>query len=386
MIRSLILVSLAACNAGGPGDARIPEDTDTDTDEVANTPPTLPTDPCEPFDPAFQQELQAGLEAAMVEQGFPGAALAVNRPSTHQCWASTVGDANLEGPVPWTVETPYPIGSVSKTFTTAILMQLAEEGVLTLDDPIEDWVTTVWAGEGLTLRHLMQHTSGIVSYNYVGSMDKTRSWTPQELVDWAAQEGADLLFAPGSTWEYSNTNFVLLGMTIEAATGRSFETELQERLLDPVGLNHTWMATENPPDLVRGYIGDPLVDSTDTDHPTIGWAAGGIISTPAEAAAWGAALFRGGLLSPATLTEMTTPLIIDDVDVGYGLGLFGTNDPEFGPHWGHTGGTGGHVTYMYYLERNDAVVVAMLNTFEHDLDKLAEAAWIPIIDGGPVAR
>ncbi|MCA9488345.1 MAG: beta-lactamase family protein [Myxococcales bacterium] len=338
--------------------------------------------PWSDVDPDMAEALEEGLADAYAEQGMPGAALAVAFPGSRQRWVGTVGVADLDSGAPWELDTPYPIGSVTKTFTAAIVMQLVEEGTLELDDPIERWVETPWGGRGITLRNLMQHTSGIVSYNYVGDFDTSARYTPQQLVDWAADHGPDLLFEPGTHWDYSNTNYVLLGMTIEAATQRTYEAELDERLLAPLHLDATRLATTNPDDLVRGYVGDPLEDDTDGGQPSVGWAAGGIIGTPADLVTWGAALFAGDVLTEESLSLLETPLVLDgQPDLEVGLGLFGNDDEEFGPYWGHTGGTGGHLTYLYDLRRSDAVVVAMVNSFEADLDALAGAAWLPIIEG-----
>ena len=363
--------------------------TDTSTTDTSTTDPSTTdtaTDPGTPWaslDADLVARLDAAVAAAPETIGSPGVALAVVDLSEHAMWVGSAGLAELDPERPWTPQLPYAIGSVSKTYTTSIVMQLVDEGVVSLDDPVEDWVSTAWDGQGVTVRHLVQHTSGIVSYNYVGSFDKTGEYTPQELVAWAEKHEPTLRFAPGAQWEYSNTNFVLLGLIVEQATGGPFEDALQSRLLTPLGLADTSLPAAYDADLVRGYQSDGkggLYDATAEGPPSVGWAAGGMQATPADVAAWGAALFGGDVVSGDRLAEMTTPLVIDGETVGYGLGLFGGIDADWGASWGHTGGTGGHLTYVYWLEDADAVVVAMVNSFEGDVEDAATLAWIEVLD------
>ena len=155
--------------------------------------------------------------------------------------------------------------------------------------------------------------------------------------------------------------------------------ELQEQFFGPLCMTDTRLMAEHPTDLVRGYGGDPEVDTTDDFHPTAGWAAGGIVSTPGDQLIWGAALFGGELVALETLELMTTPLLIDRTEVGYGLGLFGGIDPDYGGNWGHTGGYSGQLTYLYHLDSVDRVVLAMVNTFNADLDRVANGAWLEVL-------
>ena len=332
-----------------------------------------------PLDAEMQASLEASMHDVLAQTGAPGVALAVSDPSNALSWVGTAGLARIAGEVPWQDTSPYPIGSVTKTFTAAWVIQLADEGVLSLDDPLDAWVDTPWRGQGVTLTHLLQHTSGIASYNYVGDFDGSIEYAPTALVDWAALHEPALQFAPGTDFAYTNTGYVLLGMVGEAASGRALGDALDARFAQPLGLDATYLATSHPPDLVRGYRGEPLYDATDEGHPSAAWAAGGLISTPADLVAWGTALFSGQVVPADRLAQMTTPLILDGEEVGYGLGLFGGVDPDWGPSWGHTGGYSGQQTYLYYMEDPDRVVVAMVNSFEVDLDTVANAAWLPLL-------
>jgi CubicO group peptidase (beta-lactamase class C family) len=155
-----------------------------------------------PVDLALAAKFQAALEAARAEQQVPGMVMAVAYRDSRRFWISADGFSNLTTQTPWLPTDESRIGSVTKTFTTAIIMQLSEQGILSLDDAIEKWVPRWYSGP--TLKHLLGHTSGIVSYNYVGSFDDSRPWTPDELVQWAYDNEPNLRFTPGSQWEYSN--------------------------------------------------------------------------------------------------------------------------------------------------------------------------------------
>jgi len=389
-MRWLWLVAMVACKGGTTPDptdtttvpttglSTTPSTTDTGTSE----PTSEPTDGWAELDADLVARLEVALERAPSVANSPGVALAVVDLSEHAMWVGATGLADTATERPWTPELPYAIGSVSKTYTTAMVMQLVDEGVVSLDDPLETWVSTAWSGQGVTVRHLLAHTSGIPSYNYIASFDSSAEYTPDELVAWAEQYGPDLDFPPGSAWAYSNTGFVLLGLIVEGATGMGFEEALQQRLLDPLGLADTSMPVAYDADAVRGYEvdgGGQVFDATEAATPSMGWAAGGMQATPADVAAWGAALFSGEVVSDDRFVEMTTPLFIDGEEVGYGLGLFGGIDADWGASWGHTGGTGGHLTYVYWLEGADAVVVAMVNSFEGDVEDAATVAWIEVL-------
>jgi D-alanyl-D-alanine carboxypeptidase len=259
---------------------------------------------------------------------------------------------------PWLPANESRIGSVTKTFTTAIIMQLSEEGILSLGDPIQKWVPRWYAGP--TLRHLLGHTSGIVSYNYVGNFDMSRRWTPEELVQWAYDHEPNLGFAPGTGWAYSNTNFVLLGLVIEEATGQSYADVLRARLFEPLDLDmRLALSGDESARLVRCYSGSPAADCSDAGDPSYGWAAGAIVSTPTELGRWIVALYGGELLSSAALEAMTTPSGLTPSGYEpYGLGTIIQSDNGH-TIVGHGGGFLGYQTYAYYLEPEEVAVIVM---------------------------
>lgn len=326
-------------------------------------------------------DLAAQLDAAVQEMDLVGAAMAIVDLDQGTEWAGASGLARVETDEAWEPGRLVRIGSTTKTFTAALIFLLEEEGVLTLDDPIEQWAPGYYDGVGITLRHLLSNTSGIVSYNYVGPFDESSPWEPEELAQWAVDHEPELRFEPGAEWEYSNTNFVLLGLVIEAATGNNYADEVESRLLEPLGLDDTYIAGsgDKNPALVDCYArnGDNLSGTSD---PSYGWAAGAGVSTPTDLARWTAALYGGDVLSADSLTRMTTPTELADGTVtDYGLGSFVELDEEHAL-FGHTGGIAGFQTYMYYWQTNRIALVVTTNTFDTNLRDLSAYGWSVLLD------
>jgi D-alanyl-D-alanine carboxypeptidase len=376
LARALLLLAVAACSeasgeSSGPGEAG-------DLPAACGDDAGCTTGSWGPVEPALGDQLQAALEAARAEQDLPGLAMAVAYRGSRQLWASATGFANLSTQTPWRPGDQSRIGSVTKTFTAAIIMQLSEEGALSLDDAIEKWVPGWY--EGPTLRQLLGHTSGIVSYNYVASFDMARAWTPEELVKWAYDNEPSLRFAPGTQWEYSNTNYVLLGMVIEKVTGQSYEDSLRTRLFEPLGLDmRLAQSGDDDPRLVRAYSGTPPLDHSDAADPSFGWAAGAIVSTPTDLVRFVEALYGGELLSSESLELMTTPSGVTAADQeDFGLGTFIESDGEH-TLFGHTGGIGGYQSYAYYLEPEDVALVVMSNRLPTDLRAASSHALAAVL-------
>ncbi len=310
-----------------------------------------------------------------------GAAIGVAYAQEQLLCVRAAGMAQKETLTAWTPERSFRIGSVTKTFTAALVFLLEADGALSLDDPLEQWAPGYYDGLGLTIRHLLSNTSGIVSYNWVGSFDDTRRWEPAELAQWAVDNQPTLEFEPGSQWAYSNTNFVLLGLIIEAAGGDSYEAQVEARLTGPLGLRDTYIAGS-------GDANSAIVDCYDVDgtnltgraDPSFGWAAGAAVSTPSDLARWAAALYGGDVLSADALTRMTTPTVLTDGTVTeYGLGAFLEIDGA-DAIFGHTGGIGAYLTYMYYWRADGIALVAMSNTFQTNLRELSAYGWSVPLD------
>jgi D-alanyl-D-alanine carboxypeptidase len=257
------------------------------------------------------------------------------------------------------------IGSNSKAFTVTALLILVDRGALALNDPIDRYVEGVPGGETITLRHLAQMRSGL--YNYADDTIKdmarqpSREWTPRELLDVAFKHPPE--FAPGTAFDYCNTNTVLLGLVIEKVSGRSLASFIDENILKPEGLTHTVFpaGAEMPEPHSRGYFKMPdgkLVDATDW-NPSWGWASGNMISTLYDMRTWTRDLALGKLISPAMRLERGQFLPAPQEGEGslYGLALENQNG------WiGHNGNILSYMVYPYYLPSEGITMVVMLNS------------------------
>lgn len=315
----------------------------------------------------------AALNAAMAE-GAPGAMARYTAPDGVRSRAVGVRD-RVSG-APMDIHARFRIGSVSKTFSAVVLLQLVEEGRLKLDRPVNRYLPGLLPDDRITVRHLLTHRSGLADYTEamfhrtVPGFEAVRNrvFSYQELVDLSLAEPSTT--EPGAAYKYSNTNFVVVGMLIEGLTGRPVGDAYQRRVIEPLGLRQTSYVhpdTRIAGTRVRGYLhpdeaGAPLVDSTEQ---TASWAqsAGGVISSPADLNAFTSALLRGRLLSPATLEAMTTVTPTDTTNTRfYGLGLR-RYDLTCGTRvYGHTGTVQGYYTYAFSTRDGRRSLSAMANT------------------------
>lgn len=329
------------------------------------------------LDEATTEALNQAASTAFAETSAPGAVMAVK--NAEGTWVATVGYQDWDETVPMTADINQRIGSVTKTFTVTALLQLAEQGALSLDDPIEQYVPGMPNGTA-TLAELAEMRSGIPSYTFDQGFeeaffaDPDAVWTPQQLVDLVKDE--EPMFPPGTMLFYSNTNTVLLGMVIEQVTGEPIDQVLAEQIIEPLGLDHTLMPTDGSfPDphpqgyTMQGVDGDVPDDATDWD-PSWAWTAGAMISNVEDLLVWGDALGTGeGILSPETQAERLDSF---DFDVpvfrgpsstapqsparAYGMGLGLALD-----WYGHEGELPGFNTYVQHYEPEGITLVVMVN-------------------------
>ncbi|WP_412542853.1 serine hydrolase domain-containing protein [Longispora sp. K20-0274] len=298
--------------------------------------------------------LQPALDA-VVAAGAPGAVLEYRENGRVERDVSGVAELGRDRPVPR--DGRFRVGSVTKTFTSTVALQLVGEGRLRLDDTVERWLPgRVPNGGGITVRQLLNHTSGIFNYTDVLFTtpeallaDRYKRWTPDQLVDLAVAQPPN--FPPGTSWAYSNTNYVLAGMIIEKVTGRSWGSEVQRRIIGPVGLHDTSVPGNLPfvtGPHAHGYIevDGQAVDIT-TWNPSAAYAAGEVISTTEDLNRFYAAVLTGRLLKPAQLAEMKTTV---PGGLTYGLGIYQQPLPCGITLWGHTGGIPGYSTYSFQTE------------------------------------
>ncbi|WP_290055826.1 serine hydrolase domain-containing protein [Amycolatopsis solani] len=297
--------------------------------------------------PAFAATtpVQASLDVLTAQDGVPGAAAVVQDGSRTRVTRSGTGDVTTGKPFPRNGS--FRAGSVTKTFVATIVLQLVGEGRVKLDAPVERYLPGLLPDRRITVRQLLQHTSGL--YNYTEDLDlsdpevlRHRGAEPAELVAMALKHPA--LFPPGTSWSYSNTNYIVAGMLAERVTGHPLDASIAHRITRPLGLHDTYLPRRGdeklPAPHAVGYapIGGKLVDFSDFDA-TIAGAAGGLISTPADLDRFYGALLGGRLLRPAELAEMrrTVPADLGVPGAGYGLGL-GSIPVSCGEFWGHQGG------------------------------------------------
>lgn len=281
------------------------------------------------------------------------------------------GYGRLAPRVPMRVSDRWRTASLTKTYTAVVVLQLAGEGRLSLDDTVERWLPgLVPGGAAITVRQLLNHTSGLFDYFEDPALVKrvlhkpTRAWTPQELI--AIGTSHRPLFAPGTNSSYSNTGYQLLGLIVEAATGNPIGTELGRRIFEPLRLRDTTFDTQ--PRIVgrhaHGYLrlGGPSLTDVTVLSPTIAGAAGAIVSTVDDVARFYRALLSGRLLRADLLGTMMT---VDPAArrAGRGLGLI--RDSEHYPcavAWGHDGDLPGYLTAANASRGGRRQMVVVVNT------------------------
>lgn len=290
--------------------------------------------------------------------GFPG--ILVKTYEGGKTWGYAAGVANLITKKPMKTDFRFRIASVTKTFTATVVLQLAGENRLNLDDSIEKWLPGVIQGNGydakqITIRQILNHTSGIAEYSRTKEADffknRNKSFTAENLVKLGISLPPD--FAPGKGWSYSNTGYVLLGILIEKVTGNSYAEEIENRIIEPLELSNTFLPGNSSvipgTNHARGYFqpdgASELKDIT-YYNPSIGSSAGDMISTADDLNKFFSYLLSGKLLKEQQLKQMLTTVPTGSAEiVGYGLGIYETRLPNGVSIWGHSGGIPGFSTF-----------------------------------------
>lgn len=290
-------------------------------------------------------------------------------------WTSARGVADVASERAVVAHDRFRVGSITKTFTAAVILQLADEGALELDDPIDQWVPGFDLGPDVTIRRALNHTSGVFSYtdDFAFLARITEPVAPRDIVAFALEH------APGTDWKYSNTNFVLLGLVIEAADQRPHHASLRARLIDPLGLSDTFVESGEPVSgLVTGYVN--YVDFGEAEFdPSWGYGTGSIVSTGADLCRWADALFRGDVLPPALLELMTTETVAGDAPTEYGLGSY-LYMRDGRAVVGHTGSTMGFNAELFIEPPTGDCVAILTNDFQGAPGLLAERLWALLPD------
>jgi D-alanyl-D-alanine carboxypeptidase len=321
--------------------------------------------------PAAQRKrITTAIRLGFHESSAPGAIVGVQTP--RGTLVKAIGTADVDSGAPVRASMYHRIGSVTKTFIGTLMMQLAGEGKLSLGDPISDYVAGVPNGEAITLRQLVNMTSGLSSYtesddwlNLLYS-NPSRVWHASQLLPFGYPSSP--LFAPGARFNYSDSNFTLLGLVIRQVTGRSMSSVLNRRILEPLGLRHTFWPG-NSPALPRphthGYTlqGQPPDEPGDATNwnPTYAGAAGAMVSKVRDLLVYARALATGrGLLSPRLQRKRLAafePVSLKAPLLSYGIALL--NDAG----WiGHNGSVPGYTTTVYYHQATRTAVVVESNS------------------------
>lgn len=305
--------------------------------------------------------VQKSLDTLVVDDRIPSAsASVVDRKGRTRLHTAGVGDLRTGAKVP--KDGQVRAASNTKAFTAVVALQLVAEKKIALDSPVDTYLPGLLRGEGvdghhITIRQLLQHTSGLPEYMESPVFAdfpavRYRYFEPRELLDGALVQKARR-FSPGAKWEYSNTNYLVAGLIIQKVTGRPLGEEINRRIIDRIGLRHTYFPTPGETTLhephPKGYEREaddgPLVDYTIMDMP-MGWAAGALVSSNSDLISFYTALLDGRLLPPAQLNQMrtTVPAEARGPGVRYGLGLTSTPLSCGGVCWGHGGTALGYRT------------------------------------------
>jgi D-alanyl-D-alanine carboxypeptidase len=323
------------------------------------------------LDAGTRAALQAILDHARQQNNVPAISVAVLL-ADGRSWVGVSGDRQLSPAKAADGQTEFAIASITKTFVTAVIMQLVDEGKLSLGDHLDTWLSDVPNAAAITIRELLGHTSGVYNYfenpHYNDLVFNRRShrWTFNEIIGLVRHAYC----APGGCYHYSNTNFVLLGRVAELVTGKSIAELVRRRLLDPFGLKHTSFQPDEPTSTDRAHAYLYGTDWTRSSPvlpmmsaATVAWAAGAMVSTPADLARWARLLYTGQVVSQALLDQMLSVRKCHD---NYGLGT----------RWmvingravdGHLGSLRGYNDAMWYFPREGATIVLLSN----------QGAWSP---------
>jgi D-alanyl-D-alanine carboxypeptidase len=354
---------------------------------------TLPAcggDTITPSEPAFATAVRPQIDALLADTMTSGAVVYVESPNGN--WLESFGTAVRGTNTPIPTNAHFRVGSVTKTWTGTVILQLVQEGKLALSDPVSKYIANVPNGNQITIEQLLSMRSGLYNYSTSLAFNQTldaepnKTWTTGELLDIAFSQ--PVYFAPGAEFRYSNTNTVLLGLIIEQITGMSAADAMQARLFAPLGLTDTFLPPQNdtslPAPAPHGYQWGTNAETTDSDalsparqaaaangtlQPTDvtsvntswAWTAGSGISTIKELAAYVQRMVGGGYLNAdlqaQRLASCQSVNPSDPMAAGYCLGL-----AKFGTFYGHTGEIPGFNTFMGYDPATKTTIVTWATT------------------------
>ena len=323
------------------------------------------------LDAGTRAALQAIIDDARRRNNVPAISVAVLL-SDGRSWVGVSGNRQLSPVKAADGQTEFAIASITKTFVTAVIMQLVDEGKLSLDDHLDTWLPNFPHAASITIRELLGHTGGVYNYfenpryNNLVFNRRSHRWTFNEIINLVRGPYC----AAGGCYHYSNTDFVLAGRVAELVTGKSISTLIRNRLLDPLGLNHTAFQPYEPTsaDKAHAYLystdwtrNSPVLPMMSA--ATVAWSAGAMVSTPTDLARWATLLYTGKVVPQPLLDQMLSVRKCHD---NYGLGT----------RWmvingravdGHLGSLRGYNDAMWYFPREGAAIALLSN----------QGAWSP---------
>ncbi|NRB52394.1 MAG: beta-lactamase family protein [Saprospiraceae bacterium] len=331
----------------------------------------------------LKTNLQACLDSIVAEQNFPGATAAIVL-ADGQLISLASGFADKEERMAMPLGAQMLLGSVGKIFVSAVSLQLVDEGKLNLDDKVSkyflgvDWFKELPNAKDLTIRSLLNHTSGLPRYVFAPAFieviekDPMRSWTPAECLAIIASE--EPKHPVGKGWGYSDTNYILLGLIIEKVTQSTYYSQLEERVISTFHLRSTYPSTQRElPGLTQGYIGENnffklpekvVKNGLYAMNPQFEWTGGGLVTNVEDLSYFIKWLHTGKVLSSSAYQQLLSPVNFRSgqaAETGYGLGTFVWSNPT-GKSFGHAGIMPGYFTHVEYMPDGGYAIALQVNT------------------------
>lgn len=330
----------------------------------------------------LRQRIQTNLNEWHAAGKFPGATIGVAL-ADGSSFGLAVGVSDRTANAPMKASDRMLAGSVGKTFAAAVALQLVKEGKIGLDDKIskylgrEKWFSRLPNANDITVRQLMNHTSGLVRYEFKEAFTKDLSanpdkvWKPAELISYIFDTKAP--FEAGKGWDYSDTNYIVLGMIIEKVTSKKFYDLAKKQVLGPLKLHNTFPSDRHRiPGLIQGYAGpnnpfggkDEMISGGRfAINPQFEWTGGGYVSTSEDLARWAKAMYEGKAFDASMLPQMldgvSAPML--GRETKYGLGVI-IRPTALGTTYGHSGFFPGYMTDMMYFPEQKIAVAVQVNT------------------------
>ena len=333
-------------------------------------------------DPAWLPRLDALVQKRVAQPDAVGFSIGIAQKGK-LLLAKGYGLADLEADMAANGDTMFRIGSVTKQFTAALILRAVEKGLLTLDDGLERFVEFPLQGKVVTIRHLLNHSSGIPSYTGLG--EEWKKTTPLDISQkdlLAFVAGKPFEFEPGKGFEYNNTGYFLLGMVLEKLHGKTYAQIVHDELCAPLGLTRT--RYDSNKELIKnraqGYgVVDGKPANDDPLSPNHPYAAGSLLSSGGDLVRWSMALAGGKVVSAANYTAMATPLVVDGRDTHYGFGLMTGSVAEM-PTVMHGGGIHGFNSFLLHVPQHDLHVAVISNSERANSQRLAGAIVRAVLD------